>query len=89
MDALEARGYVERRPDPGDRRAALVVVTDRGRAEIATARRLIANIEREWEERIGAARMAALRDALDALAATLERDSGSHSERAVSSGGDD
>ena len=31
VDALERRGYVERRPDPADRRAAVVVITDRGR----------------------------------------------------------
>ena len=72
VDALESRGYVERRPDPNDRRAALVVITDRGRAQIATARREIAEIEREWEERIGSKRMAALLDALDALAGSLD-----------------
>jgi DNA-binding MarR family transcriptional regulator len=70
VDALERRGYVERRPDPADRRAALVVITDRGREEIAAARRLIAEIEREWEQRIGSERMAALREALEALSAS-------------------
>ena len=30
VDALETRGLVERRPDPGDRRATLVEVTDDG-----------------------------------------------------------
>ena len=30
VDALERRGLVERRPDPGDRRATLVEVTDDG-----------------------------------------------------------
>lgn len=74
VDALEARGYVERRPDPDDRRAALVVITDRGREQIATARRLIDQIERDWETRIGAERMAALRDGLGTLAASLERE---------------
>jgi DNA-binding MarR family transcriptional regulator len=64
VDALEARGYVVREPDPADRRAALVVITDRGREQIAAARRLIADIEREWEEQIGSARMTALLDAL-------------------------
>jgi DNA-binding MarR family transcriptional regulator len=67
VDALESRGYVERRPDPADRRAALVVITDRGRAQIATARRLIAEIEGEWESDIGSERMAALREALESL----------------------
>ena len=31
-DHLERRGLVERRPDPGDRRATLIVLTDQGRA---------------------------------------------------------
>ena len=31
VDALEERGLVERRPDPADRRAALVAATDDGR----------------------------------------------------------
>ena len=71
VDALEKRGYVQRQPDPADRRAALVVITDRGRDEIAAARRLIAEIEREWTERIGQERMASLRQALGSLAESL------------------
>ena len=74
VDALEKRGYVERRPDPSDRRAALVVITDRGRDEIAAARRLIAEIEREWEDRIGSKRMAALWEALEGISALLDGD---------------
>jgi DNA-binding MarR family transcriptional regulator len=30
-DRLEERGYVERRPDPGDRRVKLIALTDEGR----------------------------------------------------------
>jgi DNA-binding MarR family transcriptional regulator len=30
VDALESRGLVQRRPDPGDRRATLVEVTEQG-----------------------------------------------------------
>ncbi|HCA88575.1 MAG TPA: MarR family transcriptional regulator [Streptomyces sp.] len=37
VDRLEARGLVERRPDPSDRRIKLAVTTDEGRS---TARRL-------------------------------------------------
>lgn len=77
VDALERRGYVERTPDPADRRAALVVITDRGREQITTARRLIAEIEREWEQRVGSERMTALHDALQALAASQEGDAAS------------
>jgi DNA-binding MarR family transcriptional regulator len=32
VDALEATGHVARRPHPGDRRATLVTLTERGRA---------------------------------------------------------
>ena len=81
VDALERRGYVERTPDPADRRAALVVITNRGRQQITTARRLIADIEREWEQRIGAQRMAALHDALQTLATSHESDAKSRRER--------
>lgn len=73
VDALEKRGYVERHPDPADRRAALVVITDRGRDEIAAARRLIADIESEWSDKIGPERMAGLREALEALRASVTR----------------
>lgn len=76
VDALETRGYFERKPDPHDRRASLVVITDRGREQIRVARRLIGDIEHEWEERIGAERMAQLREALKALACSLDNDLG-------------
>jgi DNA-binding MarR family transcriptional regulator len=39
VDALEAKGLVERSPDPGDRRANLVSLTDRGRALSEEVRR--------------------------------------------------
>ncbi|MCS0638229.1 MarR family transcriptional regulator [Streptomyces sp. LP05-1] len=38
VDRLEARGLVERRPDPGDRRVKLAAVTDEGRATAARLR---------------------------------------------------
>jgi DNA-binding MarR family transcriptional regulator len=81
VDALERRGYVERRSDPADRRAALVVITERGRDEIAAARRLIAEIEHEWEKRIGSEHMAKLREALEALSRSANGDEGAPSGR--------
>jgi len=39
VDDLERAGLVERRPDPTDRRATLVAVTDEGRAVLAEADR--------------------------------------------------
>ena len=38
VDALEKRGLVERRPDPGDRRATLVEVTDDGSSVLDAVR---------------------------------------------------
>jgi DNA-binding MarR family transcriptional regulator len=39
VDALEVKGLVTRSPDPGDRRATLVALTDRGRALAEEVRR--------------------------------------------------
>jgi DNA-binding MarR family transcriptional regulator len=48
---LERRGYVERIPDPTDRRARLVSLTERGRDLVRAAVQHIADIEREWGDR--------------------------------------
>jgi DNA-binding MarR family transcriptional regulator len=66
---LEQRGYVERVPDPSDGRAKIIRLTDRGQEAMAVGRELIAEIEQEWAERYGAERVAALRDALEAITA--------------------
>jgi DNA-binding MarR family transcriptional regulator len=39
VDALEAKGLVSRSPDPGDRRATVVALTDRGHALSEDVRR--------------------------------------------------
>ncbi|KRE37832.1 hypothetical protein ASG73_09395 [Janibacter sp. Soil728] len=73
VDALEAKGYVVRQPDPGDRRASVVVVTDEGqavRAAVHDARR------RTMGDQMGALSAAqhdALADALTTLEESLER----------------
>ena len=66
---LEQRGYVERVPDPDDGRAKIIRLTKRGREAQAIGRRLIAEVEREWAERFGEERVAALREALEAITA--------------------
>ena len=45
VDELEDLGYVERRPDPTDRRAKLIVLTDRGRQSIAAGIATIDGLE--------------------------------------------
>ena len=69
VDDLERLGFVERRPDPADRRAKLDVYTDRGREAFEAARGIIDGIEREWERRVGERRYAALRAALERVLA--------------------
>jgi DNA-binding MarR family transcriptional regulator len=64
VDELEALGYVTRRPDPSDRRAKLIVPTERGLAQIATAGRVIAGIEHRHAQRIGAVRYEQFKQAL-------------------------
>jgi DNA-binding MarR family transcriptional regulator len=64
---LEARGYVERVPDPLDGRAKIIRLTDRGSEAKGVAFEIFAEIESEWAERIGGERVEALRDALEAL----------------------
>ena len=68
---LERHGYVERVPDPGDRRAKLVRATARGREVYAIAREVVAEVEAEWTAALGAARMRQLRALLEELNATL------------------
>ncbi len=67
VDQLEGRGYVCRRPDPSDRRARLVSITDRGQELIDVSRPVIAAIEATWTSRLGRARTTQLRRALTTL----------------------
>jgi len=66
---LEQRGYVERVPDPNDGRAKIIRLTERGHEALVTGRGLIDDIERDWADRFGEERIAALRDALEAVTA--------------------
>ncbi len=72
VDYLEERGYVARIPDPLDRRARLVVLTERGRAVERAARAEIAALEAEWDAALGG-RLGVLRGLLSELVAALER----------------
>jgi DNA-binding MarR family transcriptional regulator len=48
---LERRGYLERRSDPSDGRATLVLLTGRGREAVRRAVDEIAEIEADWLQR--------------------------------------
>ena len=68
---LEVHGYLSRVPDPADRRAKLVLATERGREVLAIARALVPEIE-EWVGAIvGADRVPSLVADLDAIRAAL------------------
>jgi DNA-binding MarR family transcriptional regulator len=67
VDHLEQRRYVERRPDPSDRRAALVCLTDRGWAQIGAALATSATVEEEWTRALGKQRIGQLRELLTEL----------------------
>jgi DNA-binding MarR family transcriptional regulator len=64
---LEQLGYVERIPDPADKRAKLVRLTPRGEEVQNAARETFAQIEAEWGERIGKKKVAELRSTLEEL----------------------
>ncbi|WP_433560710.1 MarR family winged helix-turn-helix transcriptional regulator [Nocardia sp. CA-151230] len=61
---LERFGYVERRVDPSDRRARLVVATDTGRSALATAAEQIADIEDRLGAQLGTGGLLQLRSLL-------------------------
>lgn len=54
VDELEALGYVERVPDPADRRAKLIMPTERGRRLMELSDRIVAGLEHEYAAKVGA-----------------------------------
>jgi DNA-binding MarR family transcriptional regulator len=69
VDDLVKLGYVERVPDPDDRRAKLIRLTERGRQAQGVGFGLIVELEKRWADRFGAERMAGLRAVLEEIAA--------------------
>ncbi|CNE72587.1 MarR family transcriptional regulator [Mycobacterium tuberculosis] len=80
VDELAGLGYVRREPDPADRRAKLVVPTERGLDEIAKARAILAGIEDRHRRTLGDAAYTAFKDAFQRIArdqsAWRDRDGG-------------
>jgi DNA-binding MarR family transcriptional regulator len=68
---LERHGYVERVPDPGDRRAKLVRATRKGSELYAIAREFVAEVEAEWTRKLGKRKVQQLRSLLEELNAAL------------------
>jgi DNA-binding MarR family transcriptional regulator len=74
VEHLERAGYVERRPNPADRRSQLVFLTARGQRIGPTAVRAGRAVERAWAERTSDAEIEALRKALTRLLTALRDD---------------
>jgi DNA-binding MarR family transcriptional regulator len=72
VEHLERHGYVERLPDPHDRRARLVRVTPRGHEVYRVARAAWAETLAAWTAALGEGRLAELRTLLEQLNAALE-----------------
>lgn len=72
VDALEGKGYVTRQPDPHDRRASVVVVTDAGRAVRAAVHEARRRSVGDQMGALSAEQRAALADALTTLEQGLD-----------------
>lgn len=71
VEQLEKLGYLERRPDPNDRRARLVFLTERGRAVRPVAVKAGRRVEKEWAKLTGPEEIESLRESLQTLLAKL------------------
>ncbi|MBT2422170.1 winged helix-turn-helix transcriptional regulator [Streptomyces sp. ISL-22] len=68
VDEIVRKGYAERRPHPGDARARLVVLTERGWACTRAAEDAAAETVRAWAEVLGEGDVRALLDRLVRIA---------------------
>jgi len=78
VDYLEECGYLERKPDPSDRRASLIFLTERGWNQIRAALAIIATIEEEWTHALGPTEMNQLRTQLTRLNKTIAQAGSAH-----------
>ena len=69
VDELEELGYVERRPHPDDRRANLIIPTERGLDQVRLRDEIIAAIEARHAKEIGGKPYAQFRDVLRGVVA--------------------
>lgn len=72
IDVLVLRGYLERRPDPDDRRRMTIAVTDRGGAAAAAVRAGVEDVDGALASRLTASQLAGLRAGLEELCAIRE-----------------
>jgi DNA-binding MarR family transcriptional regulator len=65
VDDLEARDYLERRPDPEDRRAKRIHLTEKGHATVRAAERAMREVEQHLSQLLGEEDHARLRRMLE------------------------
>src|SRR5246127_4978748 len=70
LGELERLGYITRRQDPEDQRFKRVHATERGRAAGQAMREIVLEVEADWEQLLGPAKVAKLRDLLKQLNAS-------------------
>lgn len=74
VDSLEDSASAFRLPSPADRRRITVHLSDRGLERLARIRAILGSWEQATEQRLGAAAVAGLRDAVGAAARALDAD---------------
>jgi DNA-binding MarR family transcriptional regulator len=72
VDYLEEHGYVERRPDPTNRRATLVCFTERGWDEADACAKILDQLDEELTERMGTERLEQLQALLAEATTALQ-----------------
>ena len=68
LGQLEHLGYLQRQPDPDDKRSKRIALTPRGTKAATTIRKAVAEMEEAWAEQLGPKRFNQLRTLLHDLA---------------------
>ena len=74
VDHLERHGYLQRVPDPEDRRAQIIRVTPRARKYDEAVEAVIGEMHEKWAGRIGKPKFQQLRRLLGELVTALQQD---------------
>lgn len=67
LGQLERLGYLTRQQDGEDQRFKRVHLTERGQAAVQAIREIVLEVEADWEQQLGPARFAQLRNLLEQL----------------------
>jgi DNA-binding MarR family transcriptional regulator len=73
LGQLEHLGYLERRPDPDDRRSKRIALTARGTRAAMVIRQAVIEMEAVWKQQLGPKRFGQLRTLLRELAELSQR----------------